>query len=358
MLTNQILKQSLEDLKSAMRVDMVLFDLSGTPVAATFPAAADIAARLEAFADSPADTQSQGEMHFFKVRYKQEVEYILVTKGASGDSYLAGIIGSNQIKNLLLAGKARYEKDGFYRDLFQNRLSASDIYRYGQKLRLNALGSQTVFCIETQAEDTNHVYETISSLFGDKKDTVVLLDATHIVLVKEMQEEHLEPSEIAAALSDTVTTEVMAQVKIAYGSLAHEPSGLQKSYEDAQTALKVGKMFYEEQTIFAYDKLAIGELIYSIPEELCERFLKRIWKYEAPETLTDEIIFTVSRFFENNLNISETARQLYIHRNTLVYRLEKVQKATGLDIRIFEDAMTFKLALMTAVKETTNGTVF
>lgn len=352
MLTNQILKQSLEDLKSAMRVDMVLYDVAGTPVAATFLDVPDISVALAAFVSSPADTQSQGELHFFKVRYKQEVEYILVTRGNSGDAYLAGMIGGNQIKNLLLAGKTRYERDSFYRDLFQNRLSAADIYRYGQKLRLNALGSQAVFLIETQEGDTHLAYETVTSLFGEKKDTVILLDATHIVLVKEMQEEHIEPLEIAAALEDTIMTEVMARTKIAYGPSVREVSGLMKSYEDAQTALKVGKRFYDDQTIFAYDKLAIGELIYSIPGEFCEKFLRRIWKYEAPETLTDDIIFTVSRFFENNLNISETARQLYIHRNTLVYRLEKVQKATGLDIRIFEDAMTFKLALMMAVKET------
>lgn len=357
MLTNQILKQSLEDLKSVMRVDMVLLDLSGTPVATTFDVTFDIAETLESFISSPADTQSQGDLHFFKVRYKQDVEYVLVTRGHSGDAYLAGMIESSQIQNLLLAGKNRYEKDSFYRDLFQNRLSASDIYRYGQKLRLNATGNRTVFLVETSEGDIHQAYEIIASLFSEKKDTVLLLEAAHIVLVKEMQGDYTEPSEIAAAIGDTIMTEAIMLTKIAYGPSVSDLSGLKISYEDAQIALKVGKIFYADQTIFPYDKLAIGELIYSIPGEICGRFLKRIWKYESPETLTDEIIFTVSRFFENNLNISETARQLFIHRNTLVYRLEKVQKATGLDIRIFEDAMTFKLALMIAVKETINGTV-
>ena len=111
-------------------------------------------------------------------------------------------------------------------------------------------------------------------------------------------------------------------------------------------ALDVGKIFYSHKKVIAYGNLGIGRLIYQLPLPLCKMFIKEIFDDKTPDDFDEETLTTINKFFENNLNVSETSRQLYIHRNTLVYRLDKLQKSTGLDLRVFEDAITFKIALM------------
>ena len=111
-------------------------------------------------------------------------------------------------------------------------------------------------------------------------------------------------------------------------------------------ALEVAKIFYPMKRTIEYGNLGVGRLIYQLPVDLCQLFVKEIFGDNIPEEIDEEILSTVSKFFENNLNVSETSRQLYIHRNTLIYRIEKLQKATGLDVRVFDDALTLKIALM------------
>ena len=143
-----------------------------------------------------------------------------------------------------------------------------------------------------------------------------------------------------------LNSEAMSKVRIAYGTMIEEIRFLSKSYKEAKMALDVGKIFYEEKSIIAYSTLGIGRLIYQLPIPLCEMFMNEVFGGELPDSLDDETLMTINKFFENSLNVSETSRQLYIHRNTLVYRLEKIQKSTGLDVRVFEDALTFRIALM------------
>ena len=139
----------------------------------------------------------------------------------------------------------------------------------------------------------------------------------------------------------------MSSVKIAYGTIVNEITQVSRSYKEAKMALDVGKIFYMEKSIVAYNTLGIGRLIYQLPLPLCRMFMKEVFKSDAtPDTFDEETMVTINKFFENSLNVSETARQLYIHSNTLVYRLEKLQKSTGLDIRVFDDALTFKIAMM------------
>ena len=111
-------------------------------------------------------------------------------------------------------------------------------------------------------------------------------------------------------------------------------------------ALEVGKIFYVDKNVIAYSNLGIGRLIYQLPLPLCKMFIKEIFMNTSPDEFDEETLTTINKCFENNLNVSETSRQLYIHRNTLVYRLDKLQRSTGLDLRVFDDAITFKIALM------------
>ena len=152
--------------------------------------------------------------------------------------------------------------------------------------------------------------------------------------------------QVARMIVDTLNMEALTQVHLSYSSVIETLAELSGAFKETSLALKVGKLFYPEQTIFPYNELGIGRLIYQLPVTLCENFLKEIFGEEVPETLDEETSVTISRFFQNNLNIAETSRQLHMHRNTLIYRLEQIQKRTGLDLRNFEDAMTFKIATM------------
>ena len=151
---------------------------------------------------------------------------------------------------------------------------------------------------------------------------------------------------IAETIVDTLNTEALIRVRLSYSSVMNTLVDIQKAFQETNLALKVGRLFYSEQNIFPYNELGIGRLIYRLPVSLCENFLSEIFGSPIPKTLDPELMATVNRFFLNNLNIAETARQLHMHRNTLIYRLEQIEKQTGLDLRLFDDAMTFKIAMM------------
>ena len=174
------------------------------------------------------------------------------------------------------------------------------------------------------------------------------IDANNIALIKELKEvvssEELENT--AQSILDTINAETMLTVLIGLSSPANNIDELNNSYKEAQTALEVGKVFDEEKYILNYDNLGIGRLIYQLPIKLCELFLQEVFKKGDLTALDDETILTINKFFGNDLNVSETSRQLFVHRNTLVYRLEKIYKLTGLDLRKFDQAIVFKVAMM------------
>ena len=166
--------------------------------------------------------------------------------------------------------------------------------------------------------------------------------------VKEIKEAdtYEELDHVAKTLVDMLNVEAMSQVRVSYGNIIHEIKDVSRSYKEAKMALEVGKIFYADKIIVPYNNLGIGRLIYQLPIPLCQMFMKEVFGEQLPDTFDEETLTTINKFFENNLNVSETSRQLYVHRNTLVYRLEKLQKSTGLDIRVFDDALTFKIAMM------------
>ena len=206
-----------------------------------------------------------------------------------------------------------------------------------------------VFLIETEQEKDANALETVRSLFSTKtRDFITAVDEKNIILVKEVKpgETYDELEKTACMIVDMLNTEALARVSVAFGTIVNEIKDVSRSYKEAKMALDVGKIFYSTKNVVAYSKLGIGRLIYQLPLPLCRMFIKEIFDGRSPDEFDDETLTTINKFFENSLNVSETSRQLYIHRNTLVYRLDKLQKSTGLDLRIFEDAITFKIALM------------
>ncbi|MCI8506354.1 MAG: PucR family transcriptional regulator, partial [Lachnospiraceae bacterium] len=240
-------------------------------------------------------------------------------------------------------------KDNFIKNLLLDNLLLVDIYNRAKKLHIDINVRRVVFVIETQTENDTVALETVKSMFSAKsKDFITAVDEKNIILVKELKlgESYEDMEKVAKMILDMLNTEAMATVHVAYGTIVNEVKEVSRSYKEAKMALDVGKIFYSDKNIVAYNNLGIGRLIYQLPVSLCRMFIKEIFDGKSPDDLDDETLTTINKFFENNLNVSETSRQLYIHRNTLVYRLDKLQKSTGLDLRVFEDAITFKIALM------------
>ena len=191
-------------------------------------------------------------------------------------------------------------------------------------------------------------FEIVENMFPDKQqDFIVSLDETSIVLVKSFEEENNAlVTDIAKSIYENLMSEGLVKVNVGIGTMIDNVKEIARSYKEARVALEVGKVFDNEKSIVSYNNLGIGRIIYQLPTTLCELFLSEVFKKGSIDDLDQEIIFTIQKFFENNLNVSETSRQLYVHRNTLVYRLDKIQKITGLDLRIFDEAIIFKVAMM------------
>ena len=349
MISNQILQNTIEGLKGITRVDICVMGTEGKTLASTIQNAEEYRNSVITFVDSPADSMVLQGFQFFKVFDEHQLEYVVMAKGDSDDVYMVGKIASFQIQNLLIAYKERYDKDNFIKNLLLDNLLLVDIYNRAKKLHIDTDVRRCVFIIETKNEKDNNALETVKSIFAGKtKDFITAVDEKNIILVKELNkdESYKEMGKIARIILDMLNTEVMAKVYVAYGTIVNEIKDVSRSYKEAKMALDVGRIFYSNRNVIAYNNLGIGRLIYQLPMPLCKMFIKEIFGGKSPDDFDEETLVTINRFFDNNLNVSETSRQLYIHRNTLVYRLDKLQKMTGLDIRIFEDAITFKIALM------------
>lgn len=349
MISNQILQTNIEGLKGITRVDLCICDTEGKVLASTFTGAEEYESAILAFVDSPADSQVIQGYQFFKVFDDHQLEYILLAKGGSDDVYMVGKMAAFQVQNLLVAYKERFDKDNFIKNLLLDNLLLVDIYNRAKKLHIETNVKRIVFIIETQHEKDVNALETVRSLFSTKtKDFITAVDEKNIILVKEVKpgETYDDLEKTATSIVDMLNTESLTRVSVAFGTIVNEIKDVSRSYKEAKMALDVGKIFYSSKNVVAYSKLGIGRLIYQLPVNLCKIFIEEIFGDNVPMDLDEETLNTLNKFFENNLNVSETSRQLFVHRNTLVYRIEKIQKSTGLDLRSFDDALTFKIALM------------
>ena len=332
MISSQVLQNAIDELRSITRIDLCVFDPEGRTVVSTFNGDDISTDMVRLFNDSAADSQVIQGYHFFKIFDDQVVEYILVARGSSEDAYMIGKVAVSEIQNLLL-----------------DNLLLVDIYNRAKKLHIEVEARRVVYMIETKQEKDLNARELLKTLFATRtKDFITAVDERSIILIHELREDedYEEVEQVANMMKDMLNSEAMATVRISYGTIVSEIKQVSKSYKEAKMALDVGKIFYAEKRIIAYNTLGIGRLIYQLPISLCEMFMHEVFGDNIPDSLDEETLTTINKFFENNLNVSETSRQLYVHRNTLVYRLEKLQKSTGLDIRKFDDALTFKIALM------------
>ena len=242
----------------------------------------------------------------------------------------------------------RYDRANFIKNIILDNILAGDIYLRTRELHFNADVPRAVLLIRSGSAEVS-VFEAVQALFPDKtKDFTINVNETDIALVKELQRnmDTRDLEKLARSIADAVNPEYESQPFIGIGSIVTGIPDLAASYKEAQVSLEVGKVFDTEKKVISYDYLGIARLIYQLPKRLCGMFLQEVFKRGTIDSLDNETLFTIQKFFENNLNVSETSRRLFVHRNTLVYRLEKIKKLTGLDLREFDDAIVFKVALM------------
>lgn len=349
MISNQVIQNSIDELRAITKVDLGVFDVEGLKVATTVDEIDISRDIIENFASSPADSQVVGGRHLLKILDDGEPAYILVAQGPSDDVYMVGKIAVSSIQNLIVAYKERFDRNNFFQNLLLDNLLLVDIYNRAQKLHIEVECPRIIYLIETKIEKDNSAMEMLKSLFSSQNgDYITAVDEKNIILIKALErEDDLDTIEKTAdMIVDMMNSEAMMNVRVAYGTVVSELREVSKSYKEATMAMDVGKIFYAEKCVISYAKLGIGRLIYQLPLPLCRMFIKEVLHGLTMDDFDDETLATVNKFFENNLNVSETSRQLYIHRNTLVYRLDKLQKMTGLDLRNFDDAIIFKITLM------------
>lgn len=349
MISNQILQNTMEGLKAITRVDLCVMDTEGKVLASTMNNAEEYESAVLDFVNSPADSQVLSGFQFFKVFDEHQLEFVILARGDSDDVYMVGKIASFQTQNLLVAYKERFDKDNFIKNLLLDNLLLVDIYNRSKKLRIDTDVRRIAVIIELNSDKETNGLEIVRGIYtGKTKDFITAVDEKSVIVVREVKENenYEELTKSCKGLLDILRGEGLAKCRIALGTIVQEIKDVSRSYKEAKMALDVEKIFYSERSVVAYSNLGIGRLIYQLPVPLCKMFIKEIFDGKSPDDLDEETLTTINKFFENSLNVSETSRQLYIHRNTLVYRLDKLQKSTGLDLRVFEDAITFKIALM------------
>lgn len=349
MISNQILQSTIDGMKTITKVDLCIMDIDGKILASTCSQMEDSAEAVRAFAESDMDSKSVKGYQFFKVYDEYQLEYIVVAVGDGSDVNTVGRMAAFQIQGLLVAYKERFDKDNFFKNLLLDNLLLVDIYNRAKKLHIDTELRRVIFIVEMPVgKDANALEHARAILSGKSKDFITAVDEKNVIVVKEVgaNDGYDAMEKYAEKLLETLKAEGQAGCHVAYGTIVSDIKEVSKSYKEAQLALDVGKIFFNEKDVIAYNMLGIGRLIYQLPVPLCKMFIREIFEGKSPDDFDEETLMTINKFFENSLNVSETSRQLYIHRNTLVYRLDKIQKSTGLDLRVFEDAITFKIALM------------
>ncbi len=347
MISNQILQNTLDEIKEITKADFAIYNAEGRMILSTKPESAFPSQKeVYSFAFGSEECIRIKTAVLIKTEQQDQSAYILAVTG--GDNpYLIAKLSALQIKNLVYAYHERLDKDNFYKNLLLDNMLLVDVYNRAKKFGIPATQKRIVLILKMAKDKEQVTLERIEKYFaGNENDFVTAVDDDGIIVIKHLEEN--EGYEAAEAISEKLlnVTGTANTNYVAYGTIVNELKDVSRSYKEARMAIDVGKIFSPEKNIVAYSSLGIGRLIYQLPIPLCRMFIKEIFANSSPEKFDEETLTTIYKFFENNLNVSETSRQLYIHRNTLVYRLDKIQKTTGLDLRVFEDAITFKIALM------------
>ena len=276
-------------------------------------------------------------------------EHIVFVEGTDEEAARYAALLTVSLSGIKQYYDEKYDRGNFVKNVILDNILPGDIYLKAREMRFNNDVSRVVLLVRVGTHSDVSAFDIIQNLFPDKnKDFVININETDIALVKEIRSgiDSRDLEKLARSIVDTLGSEFYTHATVGIGTVVEGIKDLAGSFKEAQVALEVGKVFDTEKSIVSYDNLGIARLIYQLPTTLCEMFLNEVFKKGSIDSLDQETLFTIQRFFENNLNVSETSRKLFVHRNTLVYRLEKIKRLTGLDLREFDDAIVFKVALM------------
>lgn len=350
MISSQILQTTIDGISSIAGVELAVFDGEGIKLATSNKNFGDRELlAVKEFIESTADNRTASGTFFDKIYDEGQLEYVLLVNGQEQLTETFGKMAAFQIEKLMVAYKERFDRDNFIKNLLLDNLLLIDIYNRSKKLHIDVNAKRIVFIIEMDNQKKGDEVDSVRTLFSDRNtDFITAVDEKDVIYVRQLEEgEQLEDmGKVAKHIVDSLSVSRGSKVRVSYGTIIGDLKEVSKSYKEAKAALDVGEIFFEEKDVVAYASLGIGRLIYQLPIPLCKMFIKEIFRGKSPDDFDEETVLTINKFFENSLNVSETSRQLYIHRNTLVYRLDKLEKSTGLDIRVFEDAITLKIALM------------
>ncbi len=348
MISSQLLQKTIDEIKGISGLDMALLDLDGDTVARTSGMPRFNTREVLVFTQNFKDGDKMGNFRFYSIKDESAIDYYLIIMAAE-NSEIVGPMVRYQIETLLVAYKERFDKDNFYKSLLLDNLLLIDIYSRAKKLHIDMEAPRSVIIAELKGHSRDETVAAVKSLYaGSGDDFVTALEKKSIIIVKHVDSlrDYDSMNDACNKLQEVIVRESGEEAEISYGSIVPSLKEVSKSYKEAKMAMDVGRIFFAERNINSYSSLGIGRLIYHLPIPLCKLFLVEIFGDMRVDDFDEETITTINKFFENSLNVSETSRQLYIHRNTLVYRLDKIQKITNLDLREFSDAITFRIALM------------
>jgi carbohydrate diacid regulator len=347
---NRLFDGFVNNIREITGYDFGVADDTGAILACTdIRAFEDIEQIIDNFLDSEDIWLTNNGVTYHKVIIRDRPEFILfmTDEGDRTENYLE--IASISAYNIKLYYEEKYDKNSFIKQIILDNILPGDISIRAKELHIATRALRVALIIRLEKDQEIYSHEIIQNLFPDRlKDFVVVIDDESTALIKELgdDDDARKIDQIAKNIIDTLNTESMLKAKIGIGTPVESLSEIGRSFKEAQTALLVGGIFENEKSVINYNSLGLGRLIYQLPETLCKLFLDEVFTKGAYESLDNETILTIQKFFENNLNVSETSRLLYVHRNTLVYRLDKIQKITGLDLRNFDDAIIFKVSML------------
>ena len=349
MISNQLLQKTIDKIKDISGTDISILDLTGAVTVRTYTDDTIAPELIRQFVTTPSEEQTIPGYRLFKIKDDSRDEYVLAIRENGQDTSVIGGMCKYQIETLLVAYKERFDKDNFFKSLLMDNMLMIDIFDRARKLHIDLEAYRSVLIIELRDKKRNDIIETVKGVFaGSNEDFVTAINKKDIIAIKRVDgpDSYDQLDSAAKKIQNAIKRDIDEEVRIAYGSIVTDLKEISKSYKEAKMSMDVSCIFFEGRSINPYNRLGIGRLVYQLPLPLCKLFIKEIFDEMSLEDMDKETITTINKFFENSLNVSETSRQLYIHRNTLVYRLDKIQKTTGLDLRVFEDAITFKIALM------------
>lgn len=347
MISTQIIQNTLNETAAITGTSAAVFERGGQILASkgNMEGLADI--QMDAFLRSMENEAEGEDFYFERADCGNDIVYAAAVRKDSANALITARLLAMQIRNLQNAQKEKIDKDDFVKNLLLDNLLQIDIFNRSRKLGVDYKAPRAVFVIESIGRDA--VYDLIRRLpFYSENDFMTGIDEGRQIVVHQIEDPDNSEAELKAAAEDMmlVLKEQGIDAFISFGSVVNELKDVSLSYKEARLAHDVRRIFYEDYRVISYSQLGIGRLIYQLPINLCRMFINEIFGGLTFDEFDEETLTTINKFFENNLNVSETSRQLFIHRNTLVYRLDKLQKTVGLDLRVFDDAITFKIALM------------